>query len=297
MGNPMVRALLTAGYSVAVHEPLPENRASAVAAGASVADSVAHLARGCDVVMTTLADDAILHDVVFGPDGLAQCLGASQVFVEMSTVSPRVSAEIAAALAGRSVDYIRAPISGSTATATTGQLTIMASGPEPGWQRVDPILACFAAKRFWVGRDDEARYLKLAVSVLVGSLSALLGEALAIGRCGGLSVETLLDVICESAAGSPLLRYKRDAILAGDYDPSFSVDQMLKDFELIGEVADRGGITVELVAAVRRRYEAAQRAGLSDRDYFVLAKERVADQASASDTSGSPRAIKASTPA
>jgi 3-hydroxyisobutyrate dehydrogenase-like beta-hydroxyacid dehydrogenase len=277
MGGPLVRTLLRAGYSAILNEPLPENRASAVAAGARVAVSIEELVAECDVVVSTLKDDRVLQEVIFAPGGLAHCLRPDQIFIEMSTVSPRASADIAEVLAARGVAYLRAPMSGSTATAGAGALTIIASGPRAAWDRVEPMLSVLAAKRFWVGEKEEARYAKLAVNVLVGSTSALLAEALAVGRCGALSAETLLAIICDSAAGSPLLRYKRDAIVNGDFDAAFSVAQMIKDFELIGEVADAAGLPLEFVEQVRRRYERARREGLSEQDYFVLVRDQVGD--------------------
>ena len=275
MGSPMVRAVLAAGYPVTVNEPLLENRASALAAGAGLADTVEGVVAESDVVITTVADDAVLHEIVFGPGGLAQHLRPSQVLIDLSTVSPRLSADIAEVLDDRTVGYLRAPVSGSTATAQSGQLTVIVSGPRLAWRRMEPVLACFSAKQFWVGEGDEARYLKLAINVLVGGTSALLGEALAIGQRSGLPLETLMDVICESAVGSPLLKYKRDAILVGDFDPSFSVSQMVKDLELIGEVADAAGLALEVTDNVRRRFEAARRSGLADHDYFVLVHEHI----------------------
>lgn len=275
MGSPMVRAVLAAGYRVRVHEPLLENRASAVAAGAEVADSLEELVAGSDAVVTTLARDEVLHDIVFGPQGLARHLRAPQVFMDLSTVSPRLSAEIAHLLETRGIDYLRAPVSGSTATALSAQLTVMASGPRRAWERLEPVVASFSARRFWVGEGEEARYLKLAVNVLVGGTSALLGEALAVGQRGCVPLPLLLDVICSSAAGSPLLRYKRDAIVADEYDPAFSLGQMIRDLELIGEVADDAGLALPLTDDVRRRFEAARRRGLAEQDYFVLVRDHL----------------------
>lgn len=272
MGSPMVRAVLSEGHDVVVLEPLPENRASAVAAGAGVAQSVEQLAAAADIVITTVARDDVLRDLVLGAGGFARHLRPPQIFVDLSTVSPRLSAEIAGALDACAVPYLRAPVSGSTVTAGAAQLAAMVSGPRDAWRIVEPVLACFAARQFWVGDGDEARFLKLAVNVILGGTSALLAEALAIGRCGGLPVSVLMDVICQSAVGSPLLAYKQAAIVADDFEPSFSIEQMIKDLELIGDVALAAGVPTALSDVVRRRFEAARRQGLGEMDYFVLAR-------------------------
>ena len=283
MGSPMARAVLAAGYPVTIMEPLLENRASAVAAGARVAESIEALVAASDIVITTVARDSVLEDIVFGAGGLAEHMRAPQAFVDLSTVSPRLSAEVGEVLGAKAVDYLRAPVSGSTTTALSAQLTVIVSGPKGTWLVVKPILACFAAKQFWVGRQDEARYVKLALNVLVSGTSALLGEALAVGRCSGVPLDALLDVLCESAVASPLLAYKRQSIVADDYDPSFSVDQMIKDLELIGEVAGQANVPIELTDHVRRRFEAARRRGLGDQDYFVLVRDHMRTRAEADD--------------
>jgi len=277
MGSPMVRTVLAAGYTVTVNEPLLENRASAIAAGAELADSIEDLAAGSDVVIATVAHEAVLHDIVFGAGGLAQHMRAPQIFIDLSTASPRLSAEIAAVLEAGSIDYLRAPVSGSTIMALSAQLTAIVSGPKHAWLKVEPILRCFSSKQFWVGERDEARYVKLAINVLLGGTSALLGEALAVGRRSGVPLATLLDVICDSAVGSALLHDKRDLILTDDYDPSFSVEQMIRDLELIGGVAHEAGLAVALTDEVRRRFEAARRSGLADQDYFVLVRQYLED--------------------
>ena len=176
-----------AGYAVTINEPLLENRASALAAGARLAETIEDLvAEAATSIITTVANDAVLHDIIFGPGGLAQHLRPPQILIDLSTVSPRCRRTSPTVLEPRGVEYLRAPVSGSTATAQSAQLTVIVSGPRPAWQRVEALLACFSAKQFWVGERDEARYLKLAINVLVGGTSALLGEALAIGQCSGL---------------------------------------------------------------------------------------------------------------
>ena len=287
MGSPLVRALLEAGIAVTLLEPNLENRASAVAAGGHPAASVADLVARSDMVFATLNDDAALQDLMFGEGGLADLLRPEQVFVDMSTISPRLSEDIATVLDNRGVPYLRAPVSGSTVTARARRLTIMASGPEAVWRRAEPVLVLMASRCLWVGPSEEARYAKLAVNVLLGATAALLEEALAVGRAGGLAAETLVDILCGSAVGSPLLHYKRDALVERDFEPAFSVSQMIKDLELIGEVADRAGHTLDLVPEVRRRFEKARRAGLADRDYFVVAEPQLGAAQAATPTTPS----------
>jgi 3-hydroxyisobutyrate dehydrogenase-like beta-hydroxyacid dehydrogenase len=129
-------------------------------------------------------------------------------------------------------DYIRSPISGSTVMASQGSLTAILSGPAHAVERLDDSHQAFARKTFVVGEVEDARYLKLALDTLVGVTFAPLAEALAIGRKGGLGGAATMDVICQSAVASPLLQYKRDKVVNGTYAPAFTVQQVVKDFDL-----------------------------------------------------------------
>lgn len=270
MGAPMSRRVLEAGYPVHVFEPLPENRATIVAQGANVSHSLEDLAASSDVIILTIPNDAVLRDLVFSENGLSTVMKAGQILVEMSTVSPTISAEVDNAMAARGVAYLRAPVSGSTATASAGTLSVMASGPEDAFKRLEPIFECFSSRRFYVGGAEEARYLKLVLNALVGATSALLGEALTLGLKGNLSLETMLNVICESAVASPLIAYKRDLLIQRNFDPAFSVSQMMKDFDLILDAARSDHIPMYMASMIRQQYETAYTEGLAEKDFFVL---------------------------
>nr|WP_281412268.1 NAD(P)-dependent oxidoreductase [Rhizobium changzhiense] len=270
MGAPMSRRVLEAGYALSVFEPLPENRATIVAEGANVAHSLEDLAAASDVVVLTIPNDAILRDLVLSRGALADALNSGQILMEMSTVSPEISAEVSAALSERGVAYLRAPVSGSTITASSGNLSVMVSGPDDAYRKVEPMLACFSSRQFYLGKGEEARYLKLVLNALVGATAALLGEALTLGRKGNLSVETMLSVICESAVASPLIAYKRDLLVSRNFDPAFSVSQMMKDFDLILGAAKSDHVPMYLASMIRQQYEAAYADGLAEKDFFVL---------------------------
>jgi 3-hydroxyisobutyrate dehydrogenase-like beta-hydroxyacid dehydrogenase len=288
MGNPMSRRVLRSGFPVTVLEPLVENRATVVAEGASVANTAEELAAAADIVISTIPNDAVLRDLVLGPDGLARFLREDQIFVEMSTVSPSISAEVAAALADRGVAYLRAPVSGSTTTAGAGKLTVLASGPKTAFDACLPVFESLSVRQFYVGPAEEARYAKLVLNALVGATSALLGEALTLGQKGHLSIETMLNIIAESAVASPLIAYKRDLLLSRDFDPAFSVSQMMKDFDLILDAARSDHVPMQLTALIRQQYEAAFAEGLADKDFFVLV-EQAERLAGLHDSKTSPR--------
>ncbi|WP_244631177.1 NAD(P)-dependent oxidoreductase [Aureimonas sp. ME7] len=273
MGRPMSRHLLKAGMAVTIFEPLAQNRASLVADGAEVALSMADLAAAADIVVLTIPNDKVLETVSFGPDGLVAAMRPGQILIEMSTVSPSISARLHKELERRGIAYLRAPVSGSTTTATSGKLSVVVSGPLAAFEVARPILACFSTHQFHVGTGEEARYLKLVLNALVGATSALVGEALTLGRKGGLDTATMLDVIAHSAVASPLLAYKRDLLVSRNFEPAFTVEQMMKDFDLILDAGRADHVPMALAALVRQQYEAAFAGGLADQDFFVLVEQ------------------------
>jgi 3-hydroxyisobutyrate dehydrogenase-like beta-hydroxyacid dehydrogenase len=297
MGAPMSRHALRAGYPLTVFDPLPENRATIVAEGATVAYTFEELAAASDVIILTIPNDAVLNELVFSAGGLAEVMTSGQTLVEMSTVSPEISASIATALEKKSVNYLRAPISGSTTTASAGKLSVMASGPKPSYAKLEPLFSSFANRSFYLGEGEESRYLKLVLNALVGATAALLGEALTLGRKGNLSMETMLEVICESAVASPLIAYKRDLLVNRNFDPAFSVSQMMKDFDLILGAAKTDHVPMFLTSIIRQQYESAFAEGLAEKDFFVLIEqyERLAGlEAPISDATPMPKSNRKS---
>ena len=273
MGNPMATRLVEAGHTLTICDPMAENRASLVARGANVAASPGDLAARCQIIFSTIPNDAVLTEMIFGAEdreGFLAQVSAGTILIEMSTVSPQISAQVAAALALRGVAYLRCPISGSTALARSGKLTALASGDAAAWETVDPLMDVLAARRFFLGPGEEARYMKLVLNALVGATASILGEALVLGEKGGLTADQMMGVISQSAVASPLLDYKREMIAQMDFSPAFSVTQMLKDFTLITDAARDKQVPMFVANLILQQYTAASNAGYSDQDFFAL---------------------------
>ena len=273
MGLPICERLAAQEFKVTALTRNLEGRERAARANLQSGATIGEVIAGVGIVASTISDDAALIDIVFKPGGLKEMLRPSQIFVELSTVSPDASQRVAEAMSTIGVDYLRSPVSGSTATAAQGGLTAVISGPAGALEGLSDFYAAFTRKTFLVGPAEEARYLKLVLNALVGATSALLAEALAMGRKGGLGVAAMMDVIGQSAVASPLLQYKRDMVVNGAYEPAFTVKQMMKDLDIIAEVSRRDHCPTPLLAQIRQQYEAAFANGRGDLDFFVLAEE------------------------
>lgn len=271
MGLPIARRLAAAGHPISAWARTTRSADTADAEGFASQPDLAEVARRCSIVIAAVPDDVALAGLIAA--GLARGMAPRAVFIDLSTVSPAASASVARELDAVGATYLRSPVSGSTAAAVAGTLTAIVSGPKPAFDLMAPVYEIFTAKRFHVGGAEEARYLKLAINSMLGATSALLAEALALGEKGGLDRATMLDVVLSSAVASPLIGYKRDMLVRGDFTPAFSVAQMMKDIDIILSVGRTDHVPMPVNALIRQIYEQAYHSGRGDADFFALAGE------------------------
>lgn len=268
MGQPMARNLLAAGYDLAVFNRSADKCVPLKDEGAAVATDVAALAARSEAVFSMLSDDAALRQMLLGDRGAIAHMRPGSVLVDMSTVSPAVSAEIAVAAEVRQVGYLRAPVSGSVAFAASAKLTVLVSGPEEAYRRCLPVLQVMSARQLHIGAADEARVMKLVLNMMVGMSAGMMAEAMALGLKSGIDRETLLEVIGTSVVASPLIGYKLDALVARDYTPAFEARMMAKDFDLLLGAARGTDTPMPLSAQVREGFSAMVARGDGDQDFF-----------------------------
>lgn len=273
MGLPMSQRVQAGGNNITAYSRNAAGSERASVAGFASATTMEALAAGSEIVISAISDDTALHDVVVRDGALASHLKSGQTYIDTSTVSPEASEAVAKLLEPKGVLYLRAPVSGSTATASAGALTTMVSGPRAEFERLIPLFETFTKNRFWLGEGEQARTMKLAVNSTLAAMAALMAEALAFTAKGGISLADAIEVYSKSAVATPLLDYKRAMILEGNYDPAFEVTQMMKDLDIALSVGRAIHAPLPLASQVRQHYEAAYLHGRGERDFFVLVKE------------------------
>ena len=269
MGQPMAGHLLNAGHSVAACDLSPALVQAIVARGATAAATPADAARGVEIVFSSLPDDAALRKVAAGVLSGAQ---PGTIFVDTSTVSPTVSAEVARDFAAKRVPYLRVAVSGNNKMAEQAALTVIASGEKAVYEKCRPLLALFGPSQYYVGEAEQARALKLAINLMVYATVAGLGEALAIGKRNGLDWAQMIDVMAASAIGSPLLKAKSGALKAHDFSATFNCLQARKDLTLINGAAAAGGVPAPVAAIAARLIEDCIASGSAEEDYAAMIK-------------------------
>ena len=261
MGGPMSRRLTDAGATLAVYDPVAANVEAVVATGARAASSNRDVTVDADIVVSMIPNDAVLKSITIGEGGIFVDLAPGTIYVDMSTVSPEASAEVAVAATAAGIEYLRAPVSGSTVLAEAGKLTIMVSGPKGAADKCADLFAAMSVEQNYLGADDQARYLKLVINLLVGSTAAILAEALTLGRKGGLDWEQMIDVIGVSAAASPYIQYNVAPLKARDFSALFTTEQMVKDSKLICDAGAVAGVPMAFGDAMLQRFQDTVEAG------------------------------------
>jgi 3-hydroxyisobutyrate dehydrogenase-like beta-hydroxyacid dehydrogenase len=271
LGLPMALRLAGSGYGVSGYDR-DESRVALASDGGIATTANAAAACDADIVITSLPDDAALRAALCGSGGLIATMRAGATLVETSTVSALASAEAAEEAQSRSVAYLRVPISGNASIAHTGALTCFASGPRAAFDGVVPVLSTFTRKQTWLGEGEEARYAKLAVNLMIAVSMAMMSETLALARKGGIGWRDMLDLLAESAVGSPMVKYKAATLIERDFASSFSCRQMAKDLDLILGAAHAHNVPTPLAALVREMYGSLIAQGEGEEDFSATVK-------------------------
>jgi 3-hydroxyisobutyrate dehydrogenase len=270
MGLAIAERVLAAGFPLAIHNRTPGREAELVDGGATVLGAAAGALHVADVCITMLADDEALEAVVLGPDGVLAGARPETTLIDMSTVSVAVSERVAAAADAAGVAFLRAPVSGNPVVVRSGNLTIIVSGPQETADALDGLLRVIGPKVFYVGEGERARVVKLVLQVLIGGTAELLAEGLVLGEAAGLDRAKLLEVIKDSAVGSPFVGYKTEPLLRGEYSATFTTTMMLKDLDLVLDLAESSDLELPFAEGLRPLLEETAEAGYADSDFMAL---------------------------
>lgn len=269
LGLPMAARIVAAGHTLVGFDRAAERMNAAeqrqVPLAADAESAVAH----ATAVLTSLPDDRSMIAALVGDDGLLARMAPGAILVETSTVSPEASQIVAAEADRRGIAYLRAPVSGNPVLAERGELTVLASGPLAAFERVRPALAAFSRAQHHLGEQEQARYAKLSINLMIAVSAGMIAEALTLARKGGVDPGQMLDLMADSAVGSPMVKYKAPPLKAGDYSSTFSCRQMAKDLDLILAAARGTDTAAPLAAQLRETYSALIATGEGDTDFIA----------------------------
>jgi 3-hydroxyisobutyrate dehydrogenase-like beta-hydroxyacid dehydrogenase len=274
MGQLIVPRLMAAGHAVTGWNRSRDKAKDLIASGMRFADSPRAVAAACEIVFSVVTDGNAVKAVALGPDGIVSGLPKDGIYLDMSTISPAVSREVAAAFAKAGTVMLDAPISGSPVTVKAGQASVMVGGDAAAFERVKPVLAAIGPKVTHIGGNGLACQMKIAVNLLLMVEVICFGEAVALAEKGGVARAVAVDAILKSVAASPVLGYRGPFILEGNMPavPLADVTLQQKDMLLALELGRTLGSPVPLAAAANEMMNACRGLGIDHRD-FVTAHE------------------------
>ncbi len=271
MGQAIAFALLRAGHRVVVWNRSPAKAEPLRAAGARVADAISDACRG-DAVITMLADDAAVEQVVCGPHGLLDALEPNRgIHVSMSTISPALVRALAERHAERNQNFLSAPVLGRPSAAEHGKLFVLAAGRAGLIEALRPAFDALGQRTFVIGDVPEhANLVKLSCNAMIGTMLEAVGETLALVSKAGIAPKAYIDVLMASALHSPMYEPYGEPILQHHFEPEFRVPLALKDVELSLDAGKDLAVPLPLISLLRDHLLAAIAAGDGDLDWSAI---------------------------
>jgi 3-hydroxyisobutyrate dehydrogenase-like beta-hydroxyacid dehydrogenase len=270
MGGRMAARLLSRGHRVTGYNRTRSKAEALVGDGLRVADTPRDVAADADVTFVMVANSAALRAVADGPNGLLSGLDKGKILVDMSTVSPAVSRELAARAREAGAQMVDAPVSGSVLTLEQGKLSIMVGGDRPTFDRVKPLLEDIGPRVTYVGANGLAVSMKIATNISVAVQMLAFAEGVLLAEKSGIPRETAVEVLTHSAVASPMLQYRGPFVLQMPDEAWFDTAMMQKDVQLALDMGRDLCVPLPATSTVNEWLSATRAMGLSGADFAAV---------------------------
>jgi len=270
MGKPMARNLMKAGYDLVVYNRSREKADELAGEGAVAAESPKEVAAACETVITMLPDSPEVREVVAGENGVFEGIREGSLLIDMSTISPVVTEELAATAGKKGVGMLDAPVSGGEPGAEEGTLSIMVGGSEEDFERAKPIFDVLGKTVVRVGEAGAGQVVKACNQIVVALTIEAVSEALVLGSKAGVDPAKIIEVLSGGLAGNKIMEAKRTSFLEHDFDPGFRTELHHKDLGIALAASREYGVPLPVTAIVSQMLEALVAKGSGDRDHSAI---------------------------
>jgi len=270
MGSRVVKRLLDAGHQVTGHNRTKSKAQWLLDAGMEWAESPRAVAEASDISFSMVTNTSALQSVMEGKDGVLAGLSAGKTHVDMSTVSPAFSQQLAMQVADKGAAMLDAPVSGSVTTLEEGKLSIMVGGDPAIFEKVKPILLDIGPKVTYVGKNGLAVTMKIATNLSLAVQMLAFSEGVLIAEKSGIKRETAVEVLTNSVIASPMVKYRGPFVLQMPDEAWFNVNMMQKDMNLALELGRQLSIPLPTTAVTNEFLTAARGMGLEEQDFAIL---------------------------
>ncbi len=272
MGKPMAKNILKAGYTDLLVSDLNHAAVEEVAAAGAKAATNVEIGESCDVVLTMLPNSPHVKAVMLGEDGVAAHMRPGTAFIDMSSINPVASKEIAAELAKKDIDMLDAPVSGGEPKAIDGTLSFMVGGKQEVFDKFKPLLETMGASVVRCGDVGAGNTTKLANQIIVACNIQALAEALTLAQKAGVDPTLVFEAIRGGLAGSTVMNAKAPMMIAGNDKPGFKIDLHIKDLNNALDCAHTVGAPLPMTAQVQEVLQWLHNEGCGGCDHSAIAK-------------------------
>ena len=270
MGGQMVSRLLDKGYTVLGYNRTRGKAQWLIEKGMGWANSPREVAEKCEITLAMVTNSAAVQAITEGPDGALAGLGPGKIFIDMSTISPAASRDLAVKVRAKGADMVDAPVSGSVITLQQGKLSVMVGGTDETFERVKPLLHDIGPKVTHVGGNGVALAMKIAVNLSLGVQMMAFSEGVLLAEKSGIKREVAVDVLTHSAVASPMIQYRGPFVLQQPEEAWFDVNMMQKDMLLAMELGRQLNVPVPTTAVTNEFLTAARGMGWEKLDFAVV---------------------------
>ncbi len=272
MGKPMAKNLLKADFPVTVYNRTRARAEELAPLGAQVAESPRTVAEQSDIIITIVSDSPDVRAVILGENGVIEGVRPGSLVIDMSTISPQVTREIADALRAKNVQMLDAPVSGGEKGAIDGTLSIMVGGEAEALERARPVLLAMGKTITHIGPNGMGQVCKLANQIAVGLQNLSMSEALLFAARAGADPVKVMQALQGGAANSWAFQNLAPKMLRRDFSPGFMVKLQQKDLRLVLEAADKLNLALPGTALTHQLYGAVEARGLGSEGNHALVK-------------------------
>ena len=270
MGSEMVNRLLSKGHTVTGYNRTRSKAEWLIKKGMQWADSPRAVVMESDVVFSMVTNSAALGAIMNGPDGMLAAVTPGKLFVDISTVSPAFSREIANKIREEGGDMVDAPVSGSVITLQEGKLSVMVGGRKETFEKVKPLLLDIGPKVTYLGENGLALVMKIGTNLSLAVQMLAFCEGVLLAEKSGIARETAVDVLTHSVIASPMVQYRGPFVLKQPEEAWFNVNMMQKDMLLALELGRQLDVPMPTTATTNEFLTAARGMGLAEKDFAVV---------------------------
>lgn len=270
MGKPMARNLMEAGYDLVVYNRSQEPVHELAGEGAGTAETPREVAEKSDIIITMLPDSPQVREVVADKDGILEGIKEGSLVVDMSTISPVVTEELAAQIEEKGATMLDGPVSGGDVGAQQGTLSIMVGGDEGDFEHARPLFDVMGGTVNHVGPTGAGQVTKAANQIVVALTIEAVSEALVLGFRGGVAPEKILDVLGGGLASNKVMEVKREKFLSHDFSPGFRSELHHKDLGIALAAGREYGVALPVTAVVDQMLLTMKKKGWGGEDHSAL---------------------------